>query len=81
MPDYRFRSVDTHENILEEVSRAAVDAGVGLVSFTADGQFVRVHVREVSELFVARLQELAIGGEVVEASERNTSWADPSSPW
>lgn len=74
MPEYRLRWDGRHDEIHAEVRRAAAETGVGLDTFLATGRFVRVQVREMHEGFVTRLQELAVDGVVVEASESDTPW-------
>ena len=80
MPEYRLRWDGTHDEIHVEVRRAATETGVGFDTLLATGRFVRVQVRQVNEGFVRRLQQLAVDGVVVEASESDVPWGGRTDP-
>lgn len=78
MPEYRLRWDGSPEDIHAEVRRAAAETGVGLHTILRTGEFVRVQVDETSEQFVTLLQQFAMNGVVVEASEADPPWHKPS---
>ncbi len=80
MPQYRLRWDGRHDEIYAKVRRAATETGVGLDTFLATGRFVRVQVRQLNEGFVTRLQQLAVDGVVVEASESDVPWGGRTDP-
>ena len=80
MPEYRLRWEGRHDEIHAEVRRAATETGVGLDMFRATSRFVRVQVRQMNEGFARRLQQLAVDGVVVEASESDAPWGSRTDP-
>ncbi len=66
------------QSIHAEVRRAAAETGVGLHMFLRTGEYVWVQVDEISERFVILLQQFAMNGVAVEASQTDRPWHKPS---